>query len=72
MGTSNIDMNKALAVFGCVVVALESVGIPPQGALFIDDRPDLVEKATRIGMKGICFETVELLKVELINRGLFS
>ena len=50
--------------------ALEKLGVRPEEALFIDDKQANVDAATRMGMKGVVFSTVERLRADLIAQGL--
>ena len=45
-------------------------GRPLEGQLFIDDRPDNVQAAVRVGLDGIVFETAARLRADLARRGL--
>ena len=40
-------------------IAAERLGVRPQEAVFVDDRPDNVQGARAVGMRGIQFETRE-------------
>lgn len=44
---------------------LKSLGIPAPCAFYTDDRPELVESALRLGIRGFVFEGVEKLKKDL-------
>lgn len=48
----------------------EGLGIPPEETLFLDDKPENVAAAEKLGMKGIQFTTVERLREELEERSL--
>lgn len=50
--------------------ALERLGTQPDETLFIDDRPENVDTAIALGMKGLIFSTVERLREDLIDSGL--
>jgi putative hydrolase of the HAD superfamily len=50
--------------------ALERLGTQPEETLFIDDRPENVETAIALGMKGLIFSTVKKLREDLIDSGL--
>lgn len=50
--------------------ALERLGTQPEETLFIDDRPENVDTAIALGMKGLIFSTVEKLRADLIDSGL--
>lgn len=49
---------------------LEKLGTPAEETLFLDDKPENIEAAQALGMKGIVFSTVEKLRVDLIAAGL--
>lgn len=49
---------------------LERYGIEAGRALFVDDRPDNVAAAEACGMVGTVFRSPELLRAELVARGL--
>ena len=49
---------------------LEKLGTKPEETLFLDDKPMNVEAARALGMKGIVFSTVELLRTDLIDQRL--
>ena len=51
---------------------LEKLGTQPAETLFIDDRPVNVEAANALGMKGVVFTTLEMLREELIASRLDS
>jgi putative hydrolase of the HAD superfamily len=50
--------------------ALERLQTQPEETLFIDDRPENVDTAIALGMKGLIFSTVEKLREDLIDSGL--
>jgi putative hydrolase of the HAD superfamily len=50
--------------------ALEQLRTRPEETLFIDDRPENVDTAIALGMKGLIFSTVEKLRQDLIDSGL--
>jgi putative hydrolase of the HAD superfamily len=50
--------------------ALQRLQTRPQETLFIDDRPENVDTAIALGMKGLIFSTVEKLRKDLIDSGL--
>jgi putative hydrolase of the HAD superfamily len=50
--------------------ALQELGVSPEEALFLDDKPVNVEAARALGMKAIQFSTVERLRAELIASGM--
>ena len=45
--------------------ALETLGVAASEALYVDDIPEFVEAARKIGLDAIRFKTSELLEVEL-------
>lgn len=49
---------------------LEKLGTQPGETLFIDDRPDNIDTAIALGMKGIVFSDVAKLREDLIAQGL--
>ena len=49
---------------------MEKLGLPPEEALFIDDRQVNVEAAAALGMKVLLFTTVDQLRADLIAQGL--
>lgn len=49
---------------------LDRLGVAPEEALFIDDRPANIEAAKALGIPSIQFSTVERLRDELIAAGL--
>lgn len=64
------------AVFSCIEhiakpdkeiyqLICERLGVLPEEAVFIDDKNEYIDGAVAIGMKGIVFENVEQLTVEL-------
>jgi putative hydrolase of the HAD superfamily len=50
--------------------ALERLETLPEETLFIDDRPENVDTAIALGMRGLIFSTVEKLRADLIDSGL--
>lgn len=50
---------------GIYRLVLERLGIGPEEAVYIDDKPALVEAAARLGIKGIVFGSTEQVKKEL-------
>jgi putative hydrolase of the HAD superfamily len=48
---------------------LQKLGVRPDEALFLDDKPENIEAAHAVGMKGIVFSTVEKLRSDLIAAG---
>jgi epoxide hydrolase-like predicted phosphatase len=53
-------------------LALDKLGVPPEEALFLDDKLLNVETAQALGMKAIQFSTIERLREDLIAQGLDS
>lgn len=52
--------------------ALESLAIPPERALFVDDREVNCEGARALGIEALRFEGAEKLRAALAERGVFS
>ncbi len=52
--------------------ALARFGLRPQEAVFVDDLPENVETATRLGLHGICFTHADALEAELQALGLLD
>jgi len=50
--------------------AFKKFNIEPQSAVFIDDNAENIETANRLGMKGILFQSPNLLKHELHKLGI--
>ncbi|MBT9330435.1 HAD family hydrolase [Paracidobacterium acidisoli] len=50
----------------------EKIGVPPQEALFLDDRAENVEAAKTVGLYAIQFRNVDQLRVELESTGLLN
>lgn len=50
-----------LAIYRCLC---DRYGLKPEECLFVDDRQENVEAAMKIGMKGICFQSLEQLQKE--------
>jgi putative hydrolase of the HAD superfamily len=48
---------------------LMELGVRPEEALFLDDRPVNVEAAQALGIKAIVFSTVEQLRADLVAQG---
>jgi putative hydrolase of the HAD superfamily len=48
---------------------LEKIGAEPEECVFIDDRPENIEGAEKVGIHGIVFKNREQLKNELKNLG---
>lgn len=49
---------------------LKKLGTEPEETLFIDDRPDNIDTAIALGMKGVVFSDVKKLREDLIAQGL--
>jgi len=49
---------------------VEKLGVPPEEALFIDDRQPNVDVALALGMKALVFTTIDQLRTDLIAQGL--
>jgi putative hydrolase of the HAD superfamily len=49
---------------------LNKLGTQPEETLFIDDRPDNIDAAIALGMKGVVFSDVVKLRADLIAQGL--
>jgi len=49
---------------------LDNLGVSPQNAFYTDDRPELVEEANRLGIKGFVFKGVQQLHKDLIATGI--
>lgn len=47
--------------------ALQGLGCQPEAAVFIDDRRENVEAATRLGIPSILFRTCDVLKEQLLR-----
>lgn len=47
------------------LIALDRLEVKPQESIFIDDKPEYVEGAIRVGINGIVFENPDQLKREL-------
>ncbi|RRA49497.1 HAD family phosphatase [Acidipila sp. EB88] len=50
----------------------EKLGVIPEDALFLDDKPENIAAAESIGLQAILFTNVEALQAELLNRGLLG
>lgn len=50
-------------------LVLEKLGTAPEETLFLDDKPENIEAAQRLGMHGIQFSTVEQLRADLTSAG---
>ena len=49
--------------------ALERLGTRPEETLFLDDKPENVAAAVELGMRGLVFSTVEILREDLAGLG---
>jgi putative hydrolase of the HAD superfamily len=50
--------------------ALKKLGTQPAETLFVDDRPENVQAAVAIGIRGLAFSNVEQLRADLVASGL--
>jgi putative hydrolase of the HAD superfamily len=50
--------------------AVKSLGVPPQEALFLDDREENIRGAESVGLHGILFRDVAQLNRDLLEQGL--
>ena len=50
--------------------ALDLLEISPQNAFYTDDRPELIEKACTLGIRGFVFRGIEQLKRDLSGNGI--
>ncbi len=48
----------------------EKLGVAPENALFLDDKPENTAAAESVGLEAILFTTAEALEAELARRGL--
>jgi putative hydrolase of the HAD superfamily len=48
----------------------EKLGVLPQKALFLDDRPENIAAATEVGLNAVLFTSIEQLRLDLKARGL--
>jgi putative hydrolase of the HAD superfamily len=49
---------------------LEKLGTAPEETLFLDDKPENIEAARRLGIQALQFSTVDQLRQDLISSGL--
>jgi putative hydrolase of the HAD superfamily len=49
---------------------MERLGTHPEETLFLDDKPENVETAAVLGMRGLVFSTIEKLRIDLVESGL--
>jgi putative hydrolase of the HAD superfamily len=49
---------------------LKKLGTEPEETLFVDDRPDNIDAAIALGMKGVVFSDVVKLRADIIAQGL--
>jgi putative hydrolase of the HAD superfamily len=54
------------------IYASQRLGTAPADTLFLDDRPENVDAAIALGMKGLIFSTVAQLRLDLVDSGLSS
>jgi FMN phosphatase YigB (HAD superfamily) len=52
--------------------ALQKGGTKPDETVFIDDKPKMIEPATKMGITGLVFETPEKLEKDLIEIGVIK
>lgn len=50
--------------------ALEILGVLPEEVFYTDDRPELVQSASQLGIKAFIFKGIEQLKKDLISAGI--
>jgi putative hydrolase of the HAD superfamily len=50
----------------------EKLGVAPEEALFLDDKPENIRAAESVGLQAIQFTTVDALREELERRGLLA
>jgi putative hydrolase of the HAD superfamily len=48
----------------------QKLGVAPQNALFLDDKPENIAAATEVGLNAVLFESIEQLRRDLRARGL--
>ena len=53
-------------------ILLAKLDLPAKEILFIDDRPENVEAAKKIGIDALLFESLEQLRKELLKRELLT
>jgi putative hydrolase of the HAD superfamily len=66
----SFQLHMAKPAPGIYRYTLQKLGVRPEEALFLDDKPVNVEAAQALGMHAIQFSTVERLRGELIACGL--
>jgi putative hydrolase of the HAD superfamily len=49
--------------------ALKTLGVSPRDCFYTDDRPELIESARGLGIKGFVFRGIEQLKKDLLDAG---
>lgn len=50
-------------------IALRALGVSPENCFYTDDRPELIESARELGIKGFVFKSAEQLKKDLLDSG---
>jgi putative hydrolase of the HAD superfamily len=48
----------------------EKLGVAPENALFLDDKPENIAAAAKVGLNAVLFESIEQLRRDLEARGL--
>lgn len=51
-------------------ILINQLGLAAQDVIFIDDKPENIESAKKVGLDAILFESEDQLRVELANRGI--
>ena len=51
-------------------IALKKAGVQAEEALYVDDRPEMVEGGRAAGIEAVRFEDIDQLKQELASRGI--
>lgn len=51
---------------------LTKLNLPPKEVVFVDDRPENIESAKKMGLDAILFESEEQLRIELSKRGVLE
>lgn len=50
----------------------EKLGVAPNEAIFLDDKPENIEAAAKVGIHAILFKNVEQLREDLVSRNLLK
>jgi len=50
----------------------EKLGVTPDEAIFLDDKPENIEAAAKVGIHAILFKNVEQLREDLLSSGLLN